>query len=675
MRVVGPERSIRFFYAAFVGLPVAAFFASCAQQPPVPPEYGLSPGDRLVYEVDYRTASKTDFRVLFDGDDAAAAGATPAPPAGPRSYGTVLRGELVVTVLERDQGKLLCSYEVEHPRVELDIEGSHAPAQAETTAALVGRETFAEMDPRGRLLGVLVPLQADRMTQGFILALLAKTQFVLPADPRAGSRVWTTEEEDPNGRYQGRYEAGASFEGKGVRALSKGLVPFRKTKERYFPAEPVGKQLLPRLPAVVRPSGETEMLFDAKGGFLEAAAGSETERVTVSGREVARVESRMSLRRTGRGAVTSSEHLARLEAFRWRRTVGDFIPLTMAVPEEESEQAIQRTALGQATLESLRAELATAEAAGRRPNTDLYLKFKALVYLHPEFSADLGEQLAEAPATSVTRDIVGGALSVVGHPEAQAALAKAIRSHGNEPGYVLGLIEALAQARFPTESSERTLRDIASGPPEEIVHAAALFGLGTMSRNLKETEPVRAERIVGGLLASIGPPMTERGTDTLLKALGNSGSGKALPVLMEFVKNRSGRLRASAAAGLRFVDSGQADSVLATVLASDEDAQVRMSALLALRFRKPAEETIRAQIQAVSRDEAEAVRLAALTNLGSIVGEFPEVLPVIRRAAEEDDSASVRKTAANILSMRGGERDRRRPSAVEGSRDAGPASV
>lgn len=640
-------------------LALLALFATCAKRPPVPSGYGLSPGDRRVYEIDYRTASKADLRVLFEGRDPAGTGASPAALAEPRSYKTLLRGRLVMTVLEKGPEGLLCAYRIEHPQLELELEGNESPVQAGTIATLLGRETFARMDPKGRLRGVLLVPQADSMTRGFVLALLAKTQFVLPADPRPGATTWTAEEEDPSGRYRARYESGASFEGRNVKSFPEGLAAFRKTKETYLPAVAAAKPLLARLPTAVEPSGATEMVFDANGGFLEASAGSETDRVTVSGREVARVESRFSLRRVGGGTAPPSERLALLEAFRWRRTAGDFIPLTMALSEEESELAIQRTALGQATFESLKADLTAAETAVRKPALDLYLKFKALIYLHPEVAADLGEALAAAPAESVTRDIIGGALGAVGHPEAQAALAKALLSRIDGPAFAMGLIQALSQVRFPTGPAVRALQDVAAGAGDESLSAAALLGLGTMSRSLKETDPVRAERIAEDLIATRRPSMTERAMDVLLKAMGNSGSDKAIPLMREFIEHGSARLRASAAAGLRFVDSGEADPILAGILASDEDALVRTSALLALGFRKPTAETAEAHIRAVSQDASEAVRLAALSNLGNMTEEFPEVLAVIRRVAEEDDSESIRKTAANILSTRGGDNKKR----------------
>lgn len=662
MRNSGRRRDVGTSRQVAPGLALLALLASCARPPAIPSAYGLSPGDRRTYEIGHETASKADLRALFVENDPAGAGTPAAATDGPRSYRTLLRGRLLLTVLERGAEGLLVAYRVDDARVELQLDGQEAAGQAEVTADLIGRETFARLDPQGRLRGVILPPQTDNMTKGFILALLSKTQFVLPQGPRAGATAWTAEEEDPNGRYQARYEASSSFAGRRAGAFPKGMAAFRKTKVAYVPTAAAKRSLLPRLPTVVEPAGTIEVLFDTTGGCLEAAAGEETERITVSGREVARVESRFSLRRVAGGTVASSELVAQLEAFRWRRASADLVSPTMALSEEESEQAIQRTALGTETLESLKADLASAAAAGRKPELDLYLKFKALIYLHPEAAADLGAALAAAPAGSVTGDIIGGALGAVGHPEAQAALTKALLARRDEQELAARLIQTLSQVRFPTAAAEQALWEFAAGPGDENLRAAALLGLGTMSRSLKETDPARAERVAAGLVALRTASMTEKAADILLKALGNSGSARVLPVMRDRISSGSARLRASAAAGLRFVSSAEVDPILISVLTSDEDALVRTNALLAMGFRKPTAATAEAHILALSRDESEAVRLAALNNMGSWVGEFPEVLAAIRRAAGEDSSESVRRTAAAILSRSRGEgHERRRP--------------
>lgn len=78
-----------------------------------------------------------------------------------------------------------------------------------------------------------------------------------------------------------------------------------------------------------------------------------------------------------------------------REKVAPAIALSATPTEAEVEAKIQRQELGDATLESLLADLEKAEASPdkNQNNTSLYLKFKALIYLHPESSAALGKHL------------------------------------------------------------------------------------------------------------------------------------------------------------------------------------------------------------------------------------------------------------------------------------------
>jgi HEAT repeat protein len=637
------------------GLGVALLISSVtrARSPAFRLSYRLSPGDRLIYAIRYQSSSQTDFRNLFQPNSVPQGEASEAPVLQAQSYRALLNGELAVEVLKRDAAGLLCAVRVMDPSVELNVDDRESPARAETVALSLARDIFAEMSPRGRIVRVLVASDLDTLARGFIFSVLSKIQFVLPEGRGVARGTWQAEEDDPNGRYLARYvreEPNGVAEGP---SLPPNLLAFRKTRTGYLPQSPGNEALLPRLPTVIHPGGGLRILFDTKGGFVDTIEGSETERVTVSGREVALVESRIALRCIKKEAVPAPELRAAAERYMSQSSVSEFVPLSMALSEKESEQDIQRTALGQATLDTLTADLARAEADGLKSDTSLYLKFKALVYLHPEVSPALGKLLSSASPGSLTGDILGGALAAVGNPSAQAVLAQIILARRSEPEFVLDLIQDLARVRFPTEAAERAFRELASGTTDRRVYEAALFGLGTMSRNLKETSPERAAGIADWLASLVRPAMAPQNLDTVLKALGNSGSGKALPVLREFSRDPSSSLRAAAVTGLRFVGPGEADDILAETLASDADASVRAAALLALSFRPPTARTLQAEVQAVLKDSSESVRLAALENLGRIAGGSSQILAVIKRVADADPSESVRKSAAAMLSNSG----------------------
>lgn len=605
------------------------------------PAYDWTPGARLVYLIDFETSSTTDLRALFEDPPSRDAGAATVPSPAASSTRTRLRGKLAISVMEAGADEVMCAVSFAEPNVSIEIGMSRVPDLEASAAMDLTRRSFVRMTPDGRILGVLFDPGTDDLTRGFVHALLSRMQTVLPGRAGRRARRWEAEEEGPNGPYVAVYRA----QGR----PAEGIERIAKTKMPYQVPGAGRTSLSESLPVTARPSGELTIAFDLKSGRLQEARGQETESLAVADKEVARVESRIDVRLIAAEEGSSTE-LAKIRLdLDAARAVRPFVPLTISISGEEGERAVQRSALGEATLGSLLADLRAAVEAGRTRDTGLYLQFKALIFLQPEVCPSLAEVLERSAPAGLTADVVGGALGVVGHPEAQAALASALLARRDDPAFVSRIVPFLTMARRPAEEAERVLNDLADGPAGADVRSAALFGLGTMARNSRDSDPGRADRIAARLLSRLRDPMPEAEADIVLKALGNSGSEKALPTFAEYAKDPSAGLRAAALVGLRFVDAPEADGLLAEALRSDPEASVRIAALQALSFRQPTGGTVKAHIGALAGDPSETVRVAALRNLGKSIGAFPEALKAVRRAAENDASENVRKAAAAIL--------------------------
>jgi len=170
-----------------------------------------------------------------------------------------------------------------------------------------------------------------------------------------------------------------------------------------------------------------------------------------------------------------------------------------------------------------------------------------------------------------------------------------------------------------------------------------------VARNLAKKEPQRAARIVDWLIEETRLSTSEERTRLLLLSLGNSGSSHAFQTIVRFVANSSPSLRSAAVSGLRWIDSSEADTLLAKILISDREISVRLEAVFALSFRPLVPKTFQAQEKAFLEDEAAIVRLSILKNLWQVQKEFPEVRQLVKQAAMNDSSEEVRKAAADIL--------------------------
>jgi hypothetical protein len=371
----------------------------------------------------------------------------------------------------------------------------------------------------------------------------------------------------------------------------------------------------------------------------------------MAGKTVARAQTNLFMEFLKKEALSAEELAALCEASAARNMVARAVPLSATISKQEREAIIQRSELGQETLESLVAQLAQAESNGKSRDTPLYLKFKALAYLHPETSSSLGKLLYTAHPQSLTMRILVDALSAAGHAQAQEALVNVIRARPSDSPALLTLVKGLGSVESPTMLAENTLRDLAANAPDWDVAATAQLALGTMARNLADTSPERSGKIVERVVSEINSSPSEDRTRLLLLVLGNAGSIQALPTITRFVADPAPAVRSTAVLALRWIESGKADTLLTKALSSDPDPAVRLEATFALSFREPTPYTFQAQKRAFLEDQAVMVRLAALENLWNVHKSFPEVRRLVKQSAAHDPSKEVRKAAAEIMAM------------------------
>ena len=159
--------------------------------------------------------------------------------------------------------------------------------------------------------------------------------------------------------------------------------------------------------------------------------------------------------------------------------------------------------------------------------TPLYLKFKAMIYLHPEECVKLGPVLANADVSSPSFRIVSGALGAIGHREAQAAVRQAIAARPQDSAALASLIATLGGAPHPTVESEKAIHQVALTAPDANVSGAAILALGSMARSLARTEPARANAITDLLLQRADANGPADQIQAAVQALGNSAASRA----------------------------------------------------------------------------------------------------------------------------------------------------
>ncbi len=613
------------------------------------PVYALKEGTALVYRLDYSSRSATDIRKLLESLKSGETGSVSAAGVT-QSFDTRISGDLVMTVIERSSDGFRVSFGFRQPAVELTVNGRPEAAQAEIIGAALRLAIYAEMSAQGRLTSVSFDPDVDSVCRNYARAVLGMAQVVLPGTSGPDMTRWEADEDDPGGVYIARYEV---LPGRGEelsKQLKTGAEIFRKTKVRYRSQPAASGPGGPRQIQTRRPEGSLEAVFDVKQGRLISTVGEETQTISISGTEIGSVSAGIDMRLSSEEAVLP-EIIAAMRQIRAERLAkAPAETLSFGLPEIEQEAAIERTVLGEDRLETLLAALDRIGSDQAPEATPLYLKFKALVYLHPESCGSLAARAASAGPDSAAQQILIGALSSVGTGPAQAALVGLLEDGAVAPKTAMLIIQSLGLSGRPaTPATQAAVAELAAKASDPEVASVATLALGMIANGLAASEPGRAAELVKGIIADIGRSDSKERTRLLLLALGNSGSDLALPIFRQYLKSDTSALRSVAASGLRWVQAPGADDLLAEALTTDTESSVRTEAAFGLSFREPTPVTMKAQIRSFKEDASVVVRLAVLRNLWETGRNDPEVLTLIREAAKADRSPDVQKKAAELI--------------------------
>jgi hypothetical protein len=478
--------------------------------------YKVKSGQREIYRFDYSNTTRSDMRSMFGLDTSGSS----SPLA--HFIETSVKGELVRTAVRMQADDWLFVYSFRRPSVKLRVNGQDQESSAATIAADLAKEMVLTIGVGGQIKTIRFDSTVADISKSFVRSMLASTQFVVTG--ANGAATWRTTEADPAGQYLAIYDRMAT----GRYARSK--VQYT-SQDRSKQGDIAAKQR-------IDPHGELVAEIDTKTGRLKSLAGVDSQRVFIGERIVASGTTRLAMRLDNVETTTS-----RLPVLGAEEDLFD------AEAETAGERSLQRTELGYATKDSLLLVLAFRERHREDTTslTPLYLKLKALIYLHPDVSTELGEILAKAPPNGPTMSLLSSALAAVGSIEAQDALIAAIKSRHNSWPALATLIPTLGGVRSPSQRAMETITYLAFNSNVREIESTARLAAGVMARN--SGSPVMVQTLIMGV-SSVLPD--EKG-DFLL-ALGNSGSKLALPTIDKFLEDKNPLLRESAIRARRAIE-------------------------------------------------------------------------------------------------------------------------
>ena len=644
------NRKKRLFCFFLISIPIAAIIILWTTGSFSHVAYEFNPGDKFIFDIEQRTEVNINLAVLFEDVDSPSWDTSVNVTPLSKSYQVRLRAHLSLSTLHREKSRALVSYSLINPYLQLNINGRDDRYQAELSAQNLSKEVYADVSSQGGILAVYLDPEMDQYSQNLARYILAETQFVSPGGTFRLKNSWEAKEHDPNGQYIAKYERINHPEGQESLENLPNLKTFRKTKLSYSNPEPERKPNRFNPNKSILSTGSLVAFFNVHKGCLQSMSGSHSESMMISNKNVSQSKSSIQIRLLKKEILSLSElsHLQSQDAAR-RASVSP-LPLSVSISEEEAIRIIDRSTLAKETVDSLLAELDKSEKKGDARNTTLFLKFKALVNLHPEVCGTLSLKLIIASPNSLPRHVISEALAVAGHSKAQAALVQTLRSCPSDLQFQSELIQKLSMVEQPTSLAESTLYEFAGDANNTATAGNATAGLGVMAYNLAKYDSIRSHKIVDWIIAQIQPSTHEQNLNLYLMALGNSGSVRALQILSKYLQHESLTIRSTVAASLRWIENERADDLLVKILEKDAESSVRNSAVFALSFRTPNQKTFKAQKKALMKDSSALVRLSILENFGKIQADYPEITQLLRHVAENDRSEEVKKLSARILS-------------------------
>jgi hypothetical protein len=502
-----------------------------------------------------------------------------------------------------------------------ELTGADAGAVSADLAEAVRRPFLLEFTRDGRFSGA----RGDAGTPAFVgrlwSALGEYLQLRTPAASEAKATRWEATEADSSGEYVAAYEEQADG-------------AWQKRKLRYDKLTPKEAQ---RYDVV-----SSDVHFQRERGFLKSLHLAEVLRAQLgAGSPVPGFESsvRLDLERTsGPAPVELSDASAQPGAVSLkdsaRRDQRHAEDLSMAAGMTVAETLDRLGGLGNRT----DAGHVEKDRAGRA-----YVALTALLRTDPKALTAVRANLRKGGPLDVS---LLAALRDASTPQTQGLLVEMSRDGSPlDDEERLEAARCLSRVPTPTADTVAALKDLRSDP---VVGTQASYGLGSTLHSLQGENGEVAEDARRALSQQLAGATSPGDQSVALIAMGNAGDSSMIDQIRAMVTSDSAAVRAAAAQALRRIPLPAADELLAQ-LCSDPAADVRASAVDAIRERAESPLLVPALTQLALREAEDPIRARAVNVLAQWIAGQPAIATTLSAVAKSDGNADIRNVAKNAL--------------------------
>jgi hypothetical protein len=455
-----------------------------------------------------------------------------------------------------------------------------------------------------------------------LLQMIAtELQLVRPDSERAN---WTAQERDGAGEYS---------------ALYLRLQPDRilKRKLKYIYTDGVAGAPADAVHVVI---DQSEIKFTINSdGRVQAVDGTDRVRMDLSPDHAQQLTAITDFHASHLQTARSSEFIGSLE--RAHANVIDSPIVTQKLDADGARAEADERLLNGYTTEAL-LDSAFAKEPGSAAQPD---RLAALFRRRPE-AADVAAALL---IKNGPQKIVTNAFGAAGSLSAVAALSGLAQNASLPEDLRVDAILAFVQMQHPMVEAMHVTDGLVNDSNIAVRSAARMMS-GAVSRAGRPEHPAEADAIDAALISQYQNATDAHEKAELLSALGNSAGPSVIPAIEEALRDSHVPVRSAAARALRLAPGAYIDRVLANVITSDPDAQVRADAIFATRFRHPLPSPLAdALLHAASADETRYIRSDAIAVLSQNPTASVRIPETLARIAELDADAGIRRQAREAI--------------------------
>jgi HEAT repeat protein len=487
--------------------------------------------------------------------------------------------------------------------------------------ARLSRPFWATYRNDGGLLAMHFFRDQPPSDRNLLQMIATELQLVRPDSARAN---WTAQERDGAGEYSALY----------LRPRPDRIL---KRKLKYIYTDGAAGAPTNALRVII---DQSDITFTINSdGHVQTVDGTDRMRMDLSSDHAEQLTAITDFHANHLQTASASELIGSLEHA--RANVIDSPIITQKLDADGARaEADERLLSGHTTEALLDAAFAKSLASDAQPD-----RLAALFRRRPE-AADAAAALL---IKNGPQKIVTNALGAAGSLSAVAALSGLAQNTALSQDLRVDAIVAFVQMQRPMVEAMHVPDDLVNDSNIAVRSAARMMS-GAVSRAGRPEHPAEADAIDATLISLYqnAPDVHEK--TELLSALGNSAGPSVIPAIEEALRDSRVPVRSAAARALRLASSPDVDRVLANVITSDPDPQVRADAIFATRFRHPLPSPLAdALLHAASADETRYIRSDAVAMLSQNPTASVRIPETLARIAELDADSGIRRQAREAL--------------------------